>query len=518
MRILSAEITGFKLHRTRRTFTFGQVNRISGGNGKGKTTISESIAWCFYGCDLSGRTKGIYEKLKNPHAKETKVVVEVELPGKGGEISVNSFCRIRKGDTTSVFLNGNKTKQAEFDSLLGSMELFLSIFIPGYFGKFAVNEPSKARNLLISMLPKLNNEEVVAQLDEEDQIRIESLEMVNPDHAMKRLRSEISELEAVLLNVEGAIQYLRIHSLISVPMRVVREDERRLQEMKGAFSSFLAGSMPSYQHDLHPLLERKAELRYQFDERNSEFKKLKASPLPRAGDTCPTCHRKHTITEAQQEFENRNARLLELKQQCEQLRAEGYVLAEELEWKTKENEELLRLHIVEREAIIAKKQAEVDELAALVKDRAHKLEMAKDLDKQHEIYGETTSEIDEKKACVQALKNFMLQYVEMQVSLVNSFLNLAKIQLFKYAEGTGEIMLDFTLTYGEAGTEYSSLSTSEKIRCSIEIAGLLNKVQMKAYPVYIDNAESIEAFDAPQTQYFVAEVIKKSALQVDVVA
>ncbi|CAM3817892.1 hypothetical protein [Marinicrinis lubricantis] len=39
MLILSTEISGFKLHKTKQLFEFGKVNEITGGNGKGKTSI-----------------------------------------------------------------------------------------------------------------------------------------------------------------------------------------------------------------------------------------------------------------------------------------------------------------------------------------------------------------------------------------------------------------------------------------------------------------------------------------------
>lgn len=518
MKIVAAEISGFKLHRTKRTFEFGQVNRIIGGNGRGKTTISEAIAWCFYGCDLSGRTKSIFDRLKNHGTKETRVVIDVELPTKDGSISRYNFCRVRKGKTTSLFLNGQDAKQIDFDGLLGSMELFLSIFIPGYFGSIAIAEPTKARNMLVSMLPKLDHSNVLAKLTEEDQMRIELLDMINPDHTMKNLRSEINELEKFLSNTQGKIDYLRIQSMLEVPMRILNEDVQKLNTLKKEFTALVAGGDQPDQYDLSPLLERKAELRFRYDERLKEFKMLKEKPLPKAGDQCPACHHAHTEVEAQAEIESRRLRLIELQQQCESIKQEGFQLTAEIDRKTNDNTEAMRVFQQEQGRFIADKQAEIDSLSSIVNARAAKLKMAEDLEQQHEIYGETIAEVEEKKVSIQAVRNFMLQYADMQVAYVNSFLKLAKIQLFKYSGSTGEMMLDFSITYGEGATEYTSLSTSEKIRCSIEMAGLLNRVQNKSYPVYIDNAESIEAFDEPGTQYFVAEVVKRAALQTEIVA
>lgn len=519
MFIIDAEITGFKLHKSKRAFTFGKVNRIGGGNGKGKTTISEGIAWCFFGCDLTGKTKDIFDRLKNATAKETKIRINADLPLSDGTLARYEFCRIRKGKVTSLFLNGQDAKQADFDALLRSQEQFLSIFIPGYFGTIAITEPTKARNMLVSMLPKLNHADVIEQLSAEDQVRIEALDMVNPDFTLKNLRSDISELDKGLENVKGKIDYLRISSMLDVPMRVVKEDEKKMAILKSELAEAISATKdkPVLQ-DLGPLQEKKARLRFQYDERTNEFKELKEKPLPVAGDRCPSCKHAHTEEDAAIELAARKSRLLELQGECEELKQDGYQLLEEINRCNSKNAAVTSSYEAERERTVEAKQAEIEALTAIVAARAQKLKMASDLDLQHEVYGEMVSERDEKKVDVQAVKNFMLQYAEMQVIIVNSHLHMARIQLFKYAGTTGEMTLDFTIQYGENRTEYKALSTSEKIRCSIELAGLLNKVQNISYPVYIDNAESIEDFDAPVTQYFVASVVKKAALFSEIVA
>jgi DNA repair exonuclease SbcCD ATPase subunit len=517
MKIISAEITGFKLHKTKKTFEFGQVNYIIGGNGKGKTTISEAIAWCFYGCDLTGKTKDIFARLKNNAAKETKVRIGLEMPTSDGGTTVYDFCRIRN-KTTSLYLNGHDVKQMDFDGILGPMELFLSIFIPGYFGTIGITEPTKARNMLVSMLPKLENDDVVAKLSEDDQARIEALDMINPNNTLKNLRTDISELDKSLENVQGKIDYLRNNSMLNVPKKVMEKDEHTLSALKEAFAKLVAGGDKPFQNNMTPFFEKKAELKIRFEERSKEFKALKEKPLPQAGDHCPACDHAHSETEAKAEFERRKARLLELQEQCEAIKAEGHQLNAEIEEKENENEGARTAFEEERGRMITEQQAEIDRLQAIVSERAAKLKMAEDLVKQHEIYGEIVTEREEKKVDVQAVYNFMLQYAEMQVEYVNSFLNLAKIQLFKFSGTTGEMQLDFIILYGEADTEYKSLSTSEKIRCSIELAGLLNRVRNVSYPVFIDNAESVESFDKPTTQYFVASVEPKAELISKIVA
>lgn len=514
MLILSTEISGFKLHKTKRLFEFGKVNEITGGNGKGKTTIAESITWCFYGCDLMGNTKGVFDRLRNPSTKETKVVVAVELTKDGQEKRYN-LCRLRRGKTTELFINGQPAKQVDFDGLLGRMELFLSIFVPGYFGSLAASEPTKARNLLVSMLPHLDHDEVIAQLAEDDQARISKIEMVNPESALKKLRGEISELKESMDKVQGKIDYLKINSMLDVPKRVLDEDEHRLANLNAELQQLTQEGSSPFQHDLQPLTERKATLRAQFDEYRDEFRRLQSLPLPVVGDKCPECEHEYSADDALREMGKRRARMLELQKLCDGLKEEGRRLVDEMMRLQDENTKLFSEFFKERGRRIQSLQAEIGKLQSVQAERKTKLKMAEDLAKQHEIYDEITAERVEKQADMQAVRNFMLQYAEMQVKYVNSFLNKAEIRLYKCGTG-GEVTLDFTILYEQK--EYKSLSTSEKIRCSIELAGLLNRVQNKSYPVYIDNAESIESFDEPQTQYFVASVVKKAKLSATIVA
>jgi hypothetical protein len=515
MKIVYAEISGFKLHKNKRSFDFGQINHISGGNGKGKTTIAEAITWCFYGCDLAGNTKGVFDRLKNPSAKETKVVVGVEFSKDGVSTRLN-FCRLRKGKTTELFINGHEAKQVDFDALLGRMELFLSIFVPGYFGNMAALEPTKARNMLVAMMPELDHAEVIAKLNKDDQARIEKIDMINPESTLRNLRSEIKELETSLENIQGKIEYLRINSMLDIPMKVFEDDERKLQTLKKQLSDLMEGGSQPFQHNLQPLQEKKAQLRARYDERKAEFMRIKSLPLPQVGDKCPECGHEFSADEAVAELDKRRAKLVAIQQECEALKEEGHALNEEIMRLSNENTNFIAEFYKEKGKKMQALQAEIEKLQSLQAERKSKLKMAEDLSLQYKICDETVAERDEKLADMQAVRNFMLQYAETQVEFVNSFLNKAEIRLFKYAQTTGEMTLDFTILYN--GTEYKSLSTSEKIRCSIELAGLLNRVKGISYPVYIDNAESVEEFDEPQTQYFVATVVKRAPLKTEIVA
>lgn len=515
MKIVYLEISGFKLHKAKRSFDFGQINHISGGNGKGKTTIAEAITWCFYGCDLAGNTKGIFERLKNPSAKETKVIVGVELTKDGVSARFN-FCRTRKGKTTELFINGREAKQVHFDGLIGRMELFLSVFVPGYFGNMAALEPTKARTLLVSMMPELQHDTVIAKLNEEDQVRIEKLDMINPEATLRNLRSEIKDLDTALENTQGKIEYLRVNSMLDIPMKVFEEDDRKLEALKTELAELMEGGSQPFQHNLQPLQEKKAQLRARYDERKAEFLRIKSLPLPQVGDQCPECGHAYSADEAVAELDKRREKLVSIQQECEALKDEGHALNEEIMRLNSENTNFIAEFYKEKGKKMQALQADIERLQSLQSERKTKLKMAEDLSLQYKIYDETVAERDEKLADMQAVRNFMLMYAEMQVEFVNSYLNKAEIRLFKYAQSTGEMTLDFTILYND--TEYKSLSTSEKIRCSIELSELLNRVRGIAYPVYIDNAESVEEFDAPKSQYFVATVVKRTALKTDVVA
>ncbi|MFE5321456.1 AAA family ATPase [Paenibacillus sp. NPDC056579] len=153
MKLAGLDVSGFKLYGQKQSFTFGMVNEIMGDRGKGKTTLCEAIIWCLKGCDMKGNSRGILKHLKNESTKEMTVVTRWHFPSPDGGIAHHELSRMSKGRSMRLLLDGEQADQAAFDSLFGPTDVFLSVFLPGYFGGLAA---AKAREVLLALLPAVD--------------------------------------------------------------------------------------------------------------------------------------------------------------------------------------------------------------------------------------------------------------------------------------------------------------------------------------------------------------------------
>ena len=101
--------------------------------------------------------------------------------------------------------------------------------------------------------------------------------------------------------------------------------------------------------------------------------------------------------------------------------------------------------------------------------------------------------------------------VKKQMDMVKSYLNRVKIVFSKVDEETGEIKDDYKIFYDDK--EFNVLSLSEKIRATLEISNLINKIVGLNAPTFIDNAESITHYnDEFDNQVIIATVVKDQEL------
>lgn len=93
-------------------------------------------------------------------------------------------------------------------------------------------------------------------------------------------------------------------------------------------------------------------------------------------------------------------------------------------------------------------------------------------------------------------------------------LQRTKIVLFETAKETGEVRDTFQITYD--GRPYVRLSLSERLKCGLELVGLLSRLSGRTYPIFVDNTESVCELGAglPSSQLIMARVQKGAPLTV----
>lgn len=192
--ITGMTVAGFKSFREPTELSFGNPTVITGGNGRGKTSIADAIAFAITGLPFFGE-RGI-DKLHNESNPD--VFVNLRFVDETG--AEHELTRTRKKNRMTITFDGYEVRQLELSDLFGERDVFLSIFNPLYF----IEElGDNGKNLLEMHLPMIPHEAVLAQLSEPVRESLREKEILSPDTYLKNKRAEIRELEEHIIYLNG---------------------------------------------------------------------------------------------------------------------------------------------------------------------------------------------------------------------------------------------------------------------------------------------------------------------------
>lgn len=192
--ITSMSISGFKSYEKPTELTFGNPTVITGGNGRGKTSIADAIAFAVTGLPLFGE-RGL-DRLHNE--KNPDVAIQMRFVDENG--ITHELTRIRRNNDMSIYYDGHTIRQLDLADLFGERDVFLSILNPLYF----IEELwTSGKNLLERYLPFIPQETILAQLPGEVQASLKDEVILSPDAYLKGRRAEIRELEERITYLGG---------------------------------------------------------------------------------------------------------------------------------------------------------------------------------------------------------------------------------------------------------------------------------------------------------------------------
>jgi len=187
-------MSGFKSYSKRTEFCFGEQTIITGGNGRGKSSIADAIAFVVTGLPFFGERK--IDKLHSEDVPD--ILVSMCFVDEQG--STHELVRTRKGNRMTISLDGLEVRQMDLNELFGERDVFLSIFNPLYFIEKLGDD---GKNLLQRYLPVIPPEEIIAHISNTVQQRLKEEYLVSPESRIKRLREEIRELEETSIYLQG---------------------------------------------------------------------------------------------------------------------------------------------------------------------------------------------------------------------------------------------------------------------------------------------------------------------------
>ena len=328
--ITSMSISGFKSYEKPTELTFGNPTVITGGNGRGKTSIADAIAFVVTGLPFFGE-RGL-DRLHNE--KNPDVAIQMRFVDENG--ITHELTRIRRNNDMSIYYDGHTIRQLDLADLFGERDVFLSILNPLY----VIEElGTSGKNLLERYLPFIPQETILAQLSGEVQASLEDEVILSPDAYLRGRRAEIRELEERITYLGGQKDLAATQKKQHETMRVeisegitalqneiaaleekqfagldTDEMQERLVELSQRYDEMARderGDTVQRQKELHALREKivrrqaeqyqskftepLAEITAKVNDLGARYKReAVAYKAFHAGMDCPTCHRRVT--------------------------------------------------------------------------------------------------------------------------------------------------------------------------------------------------------------------------------
>lgn len=251
--ITDMTLSGFKSYQEPTHLEFGPLTLVTGGNGRGKTSVADAIAFAVTGLPFFGK-RGI-DRLHN----ESNPALSVSLSLMDDSGQTHTLTRMRHHDRMTITFDGYELRQVDLSDMFGERDVFLSIFNPLYF----IELGETGKRLLEMYLPAIPHEAVLAQLPGNTQEALRDEQIFSPDTYLKNRREEIR-------NLKESILYLTGQKDLAVSQS--QEREEKLQELELRRSSL--------QKELSALEERRFSgmdipaMQEQLGELNARYEEL----------------------------------------------------------------------------------------------------------------------------------------------------------------------------------------------------------------------------------------------------
>lgn len=192
--ITSLMLSGFKSYEEPTELVFGNPTVITGGNGRGKSSIADAIAFAVTGCPFFGE-RGI-DRLHNENNPD--VAIRMCFVDETG--TLHELNRTRRKNRMTITYDGYEIRQLDLADLFGERDVFLSILNPLYFIEELGEDGKK---LLERYLPTIPHETVLSQLSEPVREHLKNEAILSPEGSLKRCREEIRGLEERITYLRG---------------------------------------------------------------------------------------------------------------------------------------------------------------------------------------------------------------------------------------------------------------------------------------------------------------------------
>ena len=187
-------VSGFKCFADKAEIPFFPVTQVTGGNGRGKSSVADAIAFAVTGLPFFGE-RGV-DRLHSERNPDLSVTLRF-ADENGNE---HELIRNRQKGRCAVFYDGREIRQSDLSVMFGEKDVFLSILNPLYFIEELGDDGKK---LLERYLPDVSQEDVMAALPAETRDALQGESLLQPDVWLKNRRAEIKGLRESAIYLSG---------------------------------------------------------------------------------------------------------------------------------------------------------------------------------------------------------------------------------------------------------------------------------------------------------------------------
>ena len=491
-------LTNFKNHENLEV-KFGDLTKILADNGKGKTTIGESITYLLYGTDLMGSK--LDPSPTTYKADETLAVLLLDVDGKDVLLGRG----ITKG-SNKFYVNEVPSKAGEFNEVVDQLfdkELFLSLFNPNYF--FTLHW-EKQRGMVLQYVTAPANKEVFIKLPE---LQADKLSELVKKHSLEQLdkihRANKTKLDKVYIAAQSRTKTLKEQFEMqkpTVPLESLQAELNQFVKERNAIEQSIEGQQETNGR-INVLQNRINTLNRERDDIRAHHDKLKAEQIQ---DTCRVCNQTLQDEAVEAVKSEKEKRVESVKTQF-QAAVDGRKALEE---------ELQALVFVDVSEQMEKARALQDKIGP-IEQEISKHKQLEGLEEQvtaaQTSEKETLESLNDSIFIIDAIKDFETKEAELQAEKVQGLFENLTIKLFETVKTTGDPKPTFIVQMDNK--DYLKLSLSESIKAGLELRDVLSEQSNVITPCFVDNAESITKFKAPNGQLIMARVVAEQELTIE---
>ena len=255
--ISSMTVSGFKCYEAPMEISFGNPTIVTGGNGRGKSSLADAIAFAVTGLPFFGE-RGI-DRLHN----ETNPGLQITMRFTDDTGKAHELTRSRQKDRMNITYDGYAIRQTDLNEMFGERDVFLSIFNPLYFIEELGEDGKK---LLERYLPPVQQADVLPLLNEQTQQRLSGLKLLSPETFLKNRREEIRTLEQDAVYLSGKLDLAQKQRQSSKELSA--ELNAQIQDLQREIASLEARRFENV--NLEDLQEQLVQASEQYEELSGE--------------------------------------------------------------------------------------------------------------------------------------------------------------------------------------------------------------------------------------------------------